>query len=146
MGTQYISYGVFLFGYFLLIFFGELILSVLKSNVDLGSSSLIMLFSFSTFFSRWGGMTLVVSNQSNHVVEHINALIVSIVFFATIFLLYKQLHINVFPFAQIVAMLSVMPVIASQVYGTLNTNFIKYEKKVMIPMLGILIFINLLCY
>ena len=144
--TQYISYSIFLSGYCILLFWGKDILSLIKSNVELGSFSLIMLFSFATFLSRWGGMTLSIANQSNHVVEHINAIIVAIVFFSIIFLFYTKLGINVFPFAQTIAMIVVMPFIAKLVYHTLNTNFITYEKRVMFPIFGILILINLIYF
>lgn len=144
--TQYISYSVFLAGYFILLFFGENILALINSNVELSSFSLIMLFSFATFLSRWGGMTLAISNQSNNVVEHINAIVVFIVFFTVVFIFYKILGINVFPFAQIIAMIVIMPLNAKLVYKTLHTTFFAYEFKIMFPMLGLLTLINLLYY
>lgn len=144
--TQYISYTIFFLGYFILLFFGNEILSLIKSNVELGSFTLIMFFSFATFLSRWGGMTLAISSQSNHVVEHINAIIVAIVFFTIIFFFYKKMGIDVFPFAQMMAMLVVMPFIAKLVYGTLHTNFLAYESRVMFPFFGLLLLINFLYY
>jgi len=144
--TQYISHGVFLVGYIAFITMGENILHLIKSNVNIGNFDLIILFSFATFLSRWGGMILATSNQANHVIEHINALIVSVVFFTIIYLFYTDLGINVFPFAHIVALTAAIPIIAKQVYPTLQTTFINYEKKVMFPMLGILIIINLIYY
>ena len=144
--TQYISYGVFLLGYIILLVGGEHILSLISSNVSLGTSSLIILFSFASFFSRYGGMSLAISNQSNHIIEHINALVGSTVFFITIFLFYESFSINVFPFAQIVAFLFVIYLFIKNVYPTLHTTFWQYEKKVFIPILGILILINLIYY
>lgn len=144
--TQYISYGVYLVGYIFLLVGGEFILSLISSNVNLGSYSLIILFSLATFMSRWGGMTLSISNQSNQVVEHINAMVVAIVFFSVVFIFYKTLGIDVFPFAQTVSMIVVAPFIIKLVYKNLHTTFWDYEKKVFIPMCGILTLINLIYY
>ena len=144
--TQYISYGVYLIGYATLLIGGEYILSLISSNVNLGSYSLIILFSLATFMSRWGGMTLSISNQSNHVVEHINAIVVAIVFFSVVLLAYDVLGIEVFPFAQTVAMIAVAPFIIKLTYKNLHTTFWNYEKKVFIPLFGVLILINLIYY
>lgn len=141
--TQYLAYGVFLTGYTILIFFGEPILLILKSNVELGSFWLILLFSFSTFLSRWGGMAAHISNQSNHVIEHIQVSIIMIVFFAVIICFYKQLGINVFPLAQAVGILAVMPITAKLVYKTLHTSFWSYEKQVMLPIATVLVAVNI---
>lgn len=144
--TQYISYGVFIVGYMILLIGGEYILSLIDSNVNLGSYSLIILFSFASFFSRYGGMSLAISNQSNHVIEHINAIVGSTVFFITIYFFYESLSINVFPFAQSIAFLFVIYLFIRNVYPTLHTTFWNYEKKVFIPFFGILILINLIYY
>jgi len=144
--TQYISYSIFLLGYLVLITRGEYVLTLIKSNVELGNFSLIMLFSFATFLSRWGGMTLSISNQSNHVVEHINAFVVATVFFLVVFIFYKTMGINVFPFAQTIAMIVVAPFIIKLVYKVLHTSFWQYEKKVFLPMFCILVFINLIYF
>jgi O-antigen/teichoic acid export membrane protein len=144
--TQYISYGVYLVGYIVLLVTGEYILSLIGSNVNLGSYSLIVLFSFATFMSRWGGMSLSISNQSNHVVEHINAIVVAVVFFTVVFIFYKTLGIEVFPFAQTISMIAVSPFIIKLVYKNLHTTFWQYEKKVFIPLFGILILINSIYY
>lgn len=144
--TQYISYGVYLIGYTTLLVGGEYILSLINSNVNLGSYSLIILFSLATFLSRWGGMTLSISNQSNHVVEHINAIVVAIVFFSVVLLAYDVLGIEVFPLAQTVAMIAVAPFIIKLTYKNLHTTFWQYEKKVFIPLFGVLVLINLIYY
>ena len=144
--TQYISYGVYIAGYILLLVLGEAILSFISSNVQLGSYILIILFSFATFLSRWSGMTLAISNQSNHVIEHINAMIVAVVFFSVVFFFYQDLGINVFPFAQIISMIAVSPFIIRSVYINIHTTFLEYESKVFLPFLGILILINIIYY
>ncbi len=144
--TQYISYGVFLIGYLIFIIAGDKILSLIKSNVAIGNYDLIILFSFSAFFTRWAGMTLATSNQANHVVEHIIITTSSIVFFIIIFLFYDVMTINVFPFAQMISMIVIIPIIAKQVYSTLHTSFLKYEKFVLFPIFGLLLLINLIYY
>lgn len=144
--TQYLVYGVFLLGYCTLLAFGNMALSLINSNVVLGSVSLIILFSFAGFFTRWAGMSLAISNQANHVVEHIIIPISSIAFFIIIFLLYDTTGIEVFPLAQMLSMMLIIPLIARMVYGTIHTTFWNYEKRVMIPFLGVLFSINLLYY
>lgn len=144
--TQWISYGVFILGYVILLIGGENILTLIDSNVTLGSFSLIILFSISKFISRWSGMTLSISNQSNHVVEHINAIITSVVYFSVIFLGIKYIGLEVFPLALLVSMLVVKPVIIKLVYNTINTTYWKYEKKVFIPAFGLLLLINILYF
>ena len=144
--TQYISYGVYFIGYLFLLIFGESVLYFINSNVHLGSYILVILFSFATFLSRWGGMTLSISNQSNHVVEHTNAIIVSIIFFSIIFLYYKSFGVYVFPFAQLVALIVVTPLISRVVYKNIHTTFWEYESKVFLPFLGLLIIVNIIYY
>lgn len=144
--TQWISYGVFILGYIVLLIWGENILTLIDSNVTLGSFSLIILFSISKFISRWGGMTLSISNQSNHVVEHINAIITSIVYFSVIFFGIKHLGVEVFPLALLVSMLVVKPVIIKLVYKTLHTTYWKYENKVFIPIFGLLLLLNIVYF
>jgi hypothetical protein len=144
--TQYISFGVFIICYFMLLLFGETLLILIKGNVQLGSVSLFILFSFATFLGRWGGMNLAIANQANHVVEHLNAILGSTVFFIVIYLFYDNLGINVFPFAQIMGFFFVLFLFIKNVYPTLNTTFISYEKKVMFPFLSILILINVSYY
>jgi len=142
--TQYITYGVFLLGYIILITGGEYILSFLNSNVRLGSHALIILFSFSTFMTRWGGMTLAISNQSNNVVEHINAVVVITVYSLIVFLGFVSLGVEVFPFALTLSMFAVAPFIIKYTYKYLFTTFWTYEKNVCIPYFASLTLINII--
>ncbi|MDB3957864.1 hypothetical protein N9408_03025 [Opitutales bacterium] len=144
--TQHISYAVFLFSYSIILGFSNYFLLFINSNVDLGSYQLIILFSFSTLLTRWGGMTLSISNQSNHVVEHINALIVAFVYFVCILIFYDNIGIIVFPFSLLIAMIFVAPFIIKNTYKSIFTSFWKYEKSVFIPALLILVLINLIYY
>lgn len=144
--TQLLAYGVFLGGYSSLIFLGEPILTLISSNVKLGSFGLLVLFSFSTFLSRWGGMASYISNQGNYVVEHILSTLMFSVFSLCVFALYKAMGIDVFPFAQVIAMLVVMPVTAKLVYKTLHTDFLSYEKRVMFPAAAVLIAVNIIYF
>lgn len=144
--THSIAYIVFLVGYFVLLFGGSDVLTIIGSKVDLASIELIMLFSLATFLSRWGGMSLSVSSQSNHVVEHISASIVAVVFFPVVFFFYDSMGVIVFPFAHILAMLATVPVIARQVYPTIQTGFFRYEKTVMFPALIVLVLVNFSFY
>lgn len=144
--TQYISYAVFLFSYLIILCFSNYFLLFINSNVNLGSYQLIILFSFSTLLTRWGGMTLSISNQSNHVVEHINALIVAFVYFVCIYIFYDDFGVNVFPFSLLIAMIFVAPFIINNTYKCIFTSFWKYEKYVFIPVLFIIVLINLIYY
>jgi hypothetical protein len=144
--TQHISYAVFLFSYLLMLCYSNYFLLFINSNVNLGSYQLIILFSFSTILTRWGGMTLSISNQSNHIVEHINALIVAFVYFVCIMIFLDDFGVNVFPLSLLIAMIFVAPFIIKNTYKCIFTSFWKYEKNVFIPALLILILINLVYY
>lgn len=144
--TQIMSFSVFLVGYSILLFFGESVLEIINSNVELVNFNLIILFSFATFLSRWGAMNMLISNQANHVVEHYNALIGSSVFFIVIYFLYGSLGINVFPVAQILSFIAVIFLFIKNVYPSIQETFYNYEKRLMLPMLGVLILINSIYY
>lgn len=142
--TQWISFFVFLAGYSVILFGGEWILKLLGSNVQLGSVLLVVSFSLATFTARWSGMALSISNQSNYVVEHINAIIVGLIFFIVIYLGYEIVGIEIFPIGLLIAILASIPVLARQVYPTINSTFFKYEVKVMFPAFTILSSINII--
>ncbi|SMD34356.1 hypothetical protein SAMN04488029_1964 [Reichenbachiella faecimaris] len=144
--SQIISYLVYLVGYIGLITIGQDVLSLLNSNVELGDMKMIMLFSFSSFLMRWSGMSLAISNQSNNVIEHLNAGMVAVFFFASLYLLYDILGILVFPMSHIISLIGSMPIIAPMVYKSLHTNFLSYERNKMIPAFIALIVINIIYY
>ena len=144
--TQWLVYGVFLIGYTVLLFLGQDILNYISSNVLIGNFGLVALFSFATFFSRWGAMSLSISNQANHVVEHINAIVVGSVFLIVSIIFYPYMGVAVFPFAILCGLIVSSPLLISQVYPTLNCGFWTYEKSVMIPALMILVLLNLIYY
>lgn len=147
MQTQYVSYGVFLFGYIVLLIGGEQIMSLISSNVNLGSYTLIILFSFTTFFSRWGGMTLAISSQSNHVLEHKSAIVYFIIYLISLsVLMLDTMKIEFFLYALLLAAISSILVVVKTSYATIHTTFWNFEKKVSIPILGLLLLINLIYY
>jgi len=143
---QYISYGVFFIGYIGLIIFGDTILSMIKSNVQLGNVELIILFSYASFFARWAGLTSMISNMANHVVDYKLFLIIIVVYFILIFSLYEIIGIEIFPIATILGFIVGAPILIKYVYSTFDTTFIKYEKKVSIPLLALLTLINIAYY
>ena len=140
--TQYLTYGVFLIGYSILLFFGDDVLSTIGSNVELGDFKLIMLFSLATFLARWAGMTAVVGHMSNYVIDHLHLMITFIVYFLVIFNFQSSLGIHVFPFAVLCGYILSSPILIKKMYTTMHTTFFMYEKKVMLPMLALLILIN----
>jgi len=144
--TQWMAYLVFLTGYSVLLFLGKDALILINSEIELGSSTLIILFSLSTFFSRWTGMALALSNQSNHIIEHICILFVGIVFFIMIYLFNDALGVNVFPFAMLFALLCSIPFVVKQVYPVIGTSFFLFESKCMLPALCALILIDSIYY
>jgi hypothetical protein len=144
--TQYISYGVFLVGYTLLITGGEYILGLVSSNVNLGSYILIIFFSLAAFISRWSGMTAAISNTSNHVIDYINLPIVSFIYLSIIYLFHDELGVNVFPLAALFGYLLAAPVLIFIVYKTIDITFLKYESRVGIPLFGVLLVINTIYY
>ena len=144
--TQYMTYGVFLLGYVSLLIGGEYVLQLIGSNVALGSYTLLIFFSFATFLARWSGMGLAITNQSNHVIEHINAIIVVITFFSVFFLFYPILGIEIFPFAQIISMIVISPFMIKYAYKSFHSTFWGYERTVFVPLFITLVLINLIYY
>lgn len=143
---QYISYGVFFLGYILLIVLGDSTLVIIKSNVQLCDVSIIILFSFASFLSRWAAFTAMVSNISNHVVDYKLFVVITFVYFTVIFVLYKNVGIHVFPLATVLGFIIGSPILMKHVYSTFYSTFFNYEKKVMIPLALLLLFINLVYY
>lgn len=144
--TIRLCFGVFISGYISIIVFGKKILVLLDSNVLLGGTLLIILFSFSTFISRWSGIMLSISNQSNNIIEHRNALIVFFVFFGLLTLTYEKFGLLSFPFSHILALLVTSPLIIKNVYVPLGTDFLSFEKKVFIPCFSLLVLLNFIYY
>ena len=144
--TIRLCFGVFILGYTTMIVFGERILVLFESNVSMGGMLLIILFSFSTFFSRWSGIMLSVSNQSNKIIEHKNAFVVFLVFFTVLVLSKDKLGLLAFPFAHIIALLVTSPMILRNVYKPLETNVFKFEKNVVFPYFTLLLIINIIYY
>lgn len=142
----YISYFVFLSGYVIIAFFGQDVLNLIKGNAELGSAELIILFSFAHLLSRWTGFNLAISNQSNNVIEHINAMVIFLFYFAFIYFFYKHLGLLVFPSAIIVSVVATVPLIIIKTYGTINTTFIQFEKRLFLPVFVLLIMINIFYY
>ncbi|NQZ32150.1 MAG: hypothetical protein HRU06_12820 [Oceanospirillaceae bacterium] len=143
---QRISFSVFLIGYLTLLLIGDPILSLIGSNVEVGGYTLLVLFSFSTFFSRWSGIMLAISNQSNNVIEHKSAIIVASIFFPLIYLFYEDFGVEIVPFCTLLALLFAMPIVIKQAYSTIHTNFFTYELTVTIPFLLALLLINVSFY
>ena len=143
---QYISYAVLFIGYILLVTVGDVILSLLKSNVQLGSVELIILFSYATFFARWAGLTAMISNMANHIVDYKLFSITIIVYFTIIYFFYDLVGIKIFPIANILGFLLGSPILIKNVYPTFNTSFYSYERKVFIPLFFILTVINIIYY
>lgn len=140
--TQFYCFIIFLLGYVSLISIGDYILPFISSNVDLGDVTLIVLFSFASFFNRWGGITLSISNQANLILEHLNSYIIFFVYFILLFLLYKTLGVYSFPIAQFVSVIIAAFFIFKKIYLTLNTNFYEFEKHNILLYFSILVIIN----
>ncbi len=144
--TEYLSYGVFLIGYVALLIGNEYILPLFSSNVELGSTTLIIIFSYTIFISRWAGMTAAISSISNHVIDHIYIFFVAIIYFVTLYAFYESVGINIFPLAILCGFVLSSPILISAVYQTIHVSFVEYEKQTLLPMFGILTLINLIYY
>ncbi len=140
---QYISYAVFLLGYVIFLFLGEHIVNLLNSEIFI-DKKLIVAFAFSILATRWTGIGLAISNQSNKVIEHWAIAISSALYFILIFLFIDKLGFYAFPLAQLTSMLLISPLIIYQVYNTFNTKFILYEKRMLFPIILTTFLISLL--
>ena len=141
--VQYICYAIFLIGVSTILFSSDIILNAIGSEVSIATYDLLLLFSVAHLLSRWGGINLSISNQANHIIEHISSAIFFVLYFMSIYFLYGTLGLNVFPAAVIFSCMVTMPFIASITYKTFGTNFLAFEKKVFLPVVGALFVINL---
>ena len=139
----YLLYGIFIMGVFIILFFGENLILLIKGNTDLGDVNLLIAFTFSTLILRWAGINLSISNQANHVIEHINGFIVFVCYFLFLGVFYKQLGVIVFPLAILFATLVTSPLIIRGTYKTLHTTFFEFEKRIFIPTICI---VSLICF
>lgn len=145
--TQYLTYSVYLVGYISLLSIGEPILTLINSHIQLGSYVLIILFSYTTLLSRWGGMSLAISSQANHVVEHKSTIVYFIVYILSLYaFMFDTKQIEFFLYALLLAVVFSILIVVKTIYSTIHTTFWKYERKVFIPILGILTVINLIYY
>ena len=145
--SQYLSFFVFFIGYLSFLVFGEALLSLIKSNVNLVSFEIVILFSFTTFISRWGGMSLIISNQANVVLEHLSVMIyfLSITLLNIILFQFYQ-SISVFLFSQIIGVFLSIFIIRKDLYNSLFTSFIRYERTVLFPATLVLFSINIIYF
>ncbi|MEL4307326.1 hypothetical protein [Joostella sp. CR20] len=134
-----LSYGVYVIGVFVLLFFGDFFISLIKANSNLGSPLLIISFTFSTLIVRWAGINLAISNQANYVYEHIIGTITFIFYFIFVLLLYKYIGVIVFPISIMIATMITAPIIINRTYKTLDTTFIDFEKYIFFPTLLLVI-------
>jgi O-antigen/teichoic acid export membrane protein len=145
--SQYLAFLVFFAGYIALLIFGEYLLSFIKSNVNLAASHIIVLFSFATFLSRWGGMTLNISNQANIVLEHISVMIYFLsLFLLNIILFQFYQSISVFLFSQIIGVFLSIFFVRKVLYSSLFTTFMRYERSVLLPATLVLVSINIIYF
>lgn len=143
--TQSIAYAVFLGFYIILLLLGDYTLAFIDTNVELGSSILLVIFSFSILLRRWSGMNMGVSNQANYILDYITVPIGGAVFFIII-VLFKDVGINIYPLAQVISIIVISPIIITKFYKVINTNFVSYEKNVFLPVLALLCAINAIVY
>jgi hypothetical protein len=144
--SQYITFSIFLLGYIVFAFFGEPVLGLIGSNVQLGSKELIIFFSFASFIGRWGSINLVVSNLANHVVEHLNATIYLVTFLTFVYFFNEPLGLLVFPIGQIVGIPFSIWLFIRNVYPSMDKSIFEYEKTGAIPFFIILVVINYIYY
>lgn len=143
--TQRIAFAVLLGFYIALLLMGEYVLSLINTNVELGNTLLLAIFSFSILFRRWSGMNMGVSNQANYILDYITVPVGGAVFFAIIFL-FNNVGIHIYPLAQVISILAVSPIIIMRFYKVIKTDFVSYEKNVFLPALFVLCFINAIVY
>jgi len=141
--TQYITYSVFFLGYSIFLFFGDTLTQMIGANIEI-NNQLIIWFGLSVLITRWAGINLLISNQANNVIEHLAISVSSLIYFIFIFIFIDTLNIYVFPIAQIIAMLVISPFLIKYVYPTFNTNFFKYEVKMIVPISIITLIISVL--
>ena len=143
--TQRIAFSVLLSFYVMLLLLGDYFLAFFDTNVELGGTMLLVIFSFSILLRRWSGMNMGVSNQANYILDYITVPVGGVVFFAII-IFFKHLGINIYPLAQVISIIAISPIIIVKYYKVIKTNFISYERNVFLPALVLLCIINIIVY
>lgn len=139
--TQAICYAIFLFCFIMLVTLSELILVYLQADVSLSPPGIIIVLAFAGIWSRWGGMAMLISNQSNKVIEHKQAIVAAVSFACSLLIMYPLIDLYAFPCASFLGVLFASPLILES-YKGLRTTFFVYEKFVFILSNFVLIFLS----
>ncbi|MEM7487243.1 MAG: hypothetical protein AAF348_18700 [Bacteroidota bacterium] len=143
--TQRMAFAVFLGFYIMLVWLGNFILDFFDTNVELGSTALLAIFSFSILLRRWSGMNMGVSNQANYILDYITVPVGGVVFFMII-IFFNDVGVNIYPLAQAISIVAISPIIIAKYYRVIKTNFVSYEKDVFLPVLALLSIINIIMF
>jgi len=139
------SYGVNFIGIAGLLFFGNYLIGLIGSNVGFVSNWMLACMSFYLFIERFTAMHLqFYTFMENKVIGHIGLLVTGVLLLILTLALFPLYSILAMPIAGILAYtLFYAWFVALKNYKILNTNFIQFEKKLIIPfnLLLILLFI-----
>jgi hypothetical protein len=129
--TQTICYVIFLALFTCLITLGDFLLDTIDAEILVSPPGIIVTIAAAAIVSRWGGMAMLISNQSNRVVEHLQAVNAAIAFSVVLALMYPWFGLYAFPSASLLSVIIVSPLIVKS-YAAINTTFLNHEKYIFL--------------
>lgn len=137
---MFISHLSFAVGFVLVGFSSNYLLALIHSDTKFVSHTMWLLLGIGFFFQRMGGMHIQVYMSSNHVISHITDIVSGLIFFCTVFFLFKYIGIYAIPVGMIAGYSGFYFWYgASRSYKSLGLSFGKFELKILpIPILLVL--------
>lgn len=143
--TMLIVYGVIYLGYICIIVFGRDVLTLIKSNAELGSPLLLILFSIAYMMSRLGAFQANMCNIENNVKEHIATLVYSLGYFGLLLAFFGNWEVEIFPIAMILGQIMTSIYILRYSYRNLG-SFWSFEQRTFLPLFFLLLITNVVYF
>jgi hypothetical protein len=133
------AYLVFTTGFFLVGWFSDSLLTLMRSNVEFPGMVLWSLLGFGLFFERFGAMHIQLYSITNHIVWHIANGITGVIMLFFSIVLFPFMGVYAFPTALVIGYVCFYAWYCSGYsYRAFNLGFVNYERNVMLPWLAIM--------
>jgi O-antigen/teichoic acid export membrane protein len=131
------AYWAFLMGFLLLGLLAPTLLAQLGSNVAFASPGLWALLGLAFFIHRFGGMHAQIYSTTNHITSHIADLVSGLIFMVVSALLVRRIGVYALPLGMLCGYLGFYAwFTAHQSYASIQTTFLAFEKRVVLPPLA----------
>lgn len=139
-----ISYWVYIFPIFIVIYFGNDILGLISANAKFVSLKLLSIFSIAFLFERFGAMHIQLISTTNKIFWHIANGVSGIVFIVFSSFYFEKIGITAFALGYFFGYtFFYAPYCSNKVYKEYKTTFLIFERNVFIPPAVILLIIVL---